>query len=132
MSRAAIWWSGTRPGVYAATRADHSAGVRAPPSRLRSISGTTNISGPPPRGDLDARWPVAPHPGVCPARRARASGGPGARDHGAPHRAPGHGEQGPRSALRAAPLSRGPGDRLDELRGAVEGVALARRHREAD
>src|SRR3989449_7298142 len=132
MTRAAFWYSGPRPAVYAATRADHSSGVRAPPSRLRSISGTTNISGPPPRGDVDARWPVAPHPGVRPARGARTLGGPGPRDRGAPHRARGHGDQGARSADRAAALSRGPGARLDELRGAVEGVALARRHREAD
>src|SRR2546422_1064617 len=122
MTRAAFWYSGPRPAVYAATRADHSSGVRAPPSRLRSISGTTNISGPPPRGDVDARWPVAPHPGVRPARGARTLGGPGPRDRGAPHRARGHGDQGARSADRAAALSRVPFARIiyDEAMKAVK------------
>src|SRR6266699_149432 len=41
-----------RSAVYAATKADHSSGVRVPPSRLRSMSGTTNITGPPPHGVL--------------------------------------------------------------------------------
>src|SRR5262245_220311 len=44
-----------RPAVYPATSADHSSGVSAPPSRLRSINGTTNIRQPLPREILHLR-----------------------------------------------------------------------------
>src|SRR6267378_5031229 len=67
-----------RSAVYAATRADHSSGVRAPPSRLRSISGTTNIIGPPPYGVLDARSRVP----ADLSRRSRAARRPGAAHGG--------------------------------------------------
>src|SRR5206468_2282060 len=50
-----------RSAVYAATRADHSSGVRVPPSRLRSMSGTTNITGPPPQGVLEPALGIARH-----------------------------------------------------------------------
>src|SRR6059058_4573796 len=72
-----------RSAVYAATKADHSSGVRVPPSRLRSMSGTTNITGPPPHGVLDARRRV---PADLP-RPARGARRPGAAHGGGAHRA---------------------------------------------
>src|SRR6266702_2717591 len=44
-----------RPAVYSATMADHSSGVSFPPSRLRSIRGTTIIQPPPSNPELSMR-----------------------------------------------------------------------------
>src|SRR5881628_2245437 len=86
-----------RSAVYAATSADHSSGVRAPPSRLRSMSGTTNIIGPLPCGVRDARCRLPAHiPRAADGtRRAGAA-------HGAEHIAlgdSGHSALAPQQAL---------------------------------
>src|SRR2546425_10966733 len=117
-----------RSAVYAATRADHSSGVSVPPSRLRSMSGTTNITGPPPHGVFDAQRRV---PADLP-RPARGAGRPGAAHGGGAHRAGRQRARGPRAAAGAGALSRRARSRFHELRRPVEGGARGRRHREAD
>src|SRR5438046_42648 len=117
-----------RSAVYAATRADHSSGVRVPPSRLRSMSGTTNITGPSLHGVFDARRRV---PADLP-RPARGARRPGAAHGGGAHRAGRQRARGPRTAAGAGALSRRAGSRFHELRRPVEGGARGRRPREAD
>src|SRR5213082_1818365 len=107
-----------RPSVYAATRADHSSGVRAPPSRLRSMSGTTNITAPLPSGVADARLDV---PGARVPRRTRRARRPGAPHGGGAYRAGRQRLRGARPAAGAGPLPRGARTRLAQLSGAVEG-----------
>src|SRR5213080_1454372 len=106
--------------------ADHSSGVSARPSRLRSMSGTTNIS-----GDLagapDAPCrPVAP---LCP--RAGARGGADPSDRSRAHRTRRQRPRRARAGASPAALPGGARRGLDELRSAVEGGARARRHRQA-
>src|SRR5213592_2124754 len=100
-----------RSAVYAATRADHSSGVSVPPSRLRSMSGTTNITGPPPHGVFDAQRRV---PADLP-RPARGAGRPGAAHGGGAHRAGRQRARGPRAAAGPGALSR----RAGVVRGIV-------------
>src|SRR6266705_3344151 len=114
--------------LVAAYTADRIPGVRVPPSRLRSMSGTTNITGPPPHGVLDARRRV---PADLP-RPARGARRPGAAHGGGAHRAGRQRARGPRAAAGAGALSRRAGSRFHELRRPVEGGARGRRHREAD